>query len=426
MAYPATVEQYRPLSDTSQSPYSELSLDNVGVCLHEKTKVKEEWQIDRDDQDAAYRLKILKRVITTEDWDWKRIARYRDCGREFYTTCTKCEKIETRRNFCRDHLHCPTCSRIRSRSNRKKILDDIPFIEQRNRERVQTILPFISTAQKNIVRIKDFISEVADGGIPYGLKTVMSEAMVEDIASVRDTLLPVREDIDFIPIKKAFNASIKTIKRCRPSGAIEHLDRARELLVRELNYGWKHIVLTIANYGFGRQEEAIEALKDAMPRLKRSVLIKPAYFMNTNLEIGKTGNCHLHCLYFGPFVDQSNISSQWEKFTRATGHPSDVVWIEDAYTSEEGNLDEHAAVKESVKYTTKMFDISPDLMLEYGKILKGKKLFGRHGFRRKKQKRKRTPIGIRVSPDGGKDVIFDTRLNARCHDAKAEIVRYYE
>ncbi len=78
---------------------------------------------------------------------------------------------------------------------------------------------------------------------------------------------------------------------------------------------------------------------------------------------------------------------------------------------------------EAIKYTTKTYSLTPERLVDYGQAIKGRRRFTRYGsFRNRQQKRERTVIGIRVNPDKGKDVIFDTRLNARTCRSKAEII----
>ena len=78
---------------------------------------------------------------------------------------------------------------------------------------------------------------------------------------------------------------------------------------------------------------------------------------------------------------------------------------------------------EAIKYTTKTYSLTPERLVDYGEATKARRRFTRYGaFRNRQPKRERTVIGVRVNPDKGKDVIFDTRLNARTCRSKAEII----
>ena len=98
---------------------SERLLDSRDISLHEVGKVRPQWQSDADAKDAQHRLKTLAYVLSSASpvkWSWTRIARFRDCGKPFQTVVEATGEIEDRRQFCRDTIHCPTCSRIRTSS----------------------------------------------------------------------------------------------------------------------------------------------------------------------------------------------------------------------------------------------------------------------------------------------------------------------
>ena len=403
----------------------ERSLDSRDISLHEVGKVRPQWQSDADAKDAQHRLKTLAYVLSSASpvkWSWTRIARFRDCGKPFQTVVEATGEIEDRRQFCRDTIHCPTCSRIRTRQLRHSLERDIPTVEAENRERIKAILPTIGQTQLELAEIASQLQAIEDTG--YGAITAEKNALREALKRVVERLSSIKHQIHFTPVRIALNGAREAIRGSgQTAEALDYLKQVRERLSGELNYTWKHIVVTIVNHGQGRQAEAVKALCDALPRFHRSQLKRPCYAMTGNKEIGDKGNVHAHLLYYGPDIEHAQLKESWLKFTTNANHPSEVVWIEQAYNDDQGDLDAGKAVFEAIKYTTKTYSLTPERLVDYGQAIKGRRRFTRYGsFRNRQQKRERTVIGIRVNPDKSKDVIFDTRLNARTCRSKAEII----
>lgn len=412
-------------AEIAPADVDQSSLDSRDVSLHELGKVRPSWQIEADAKDAQHRLKTLAHVLSPASpikWSWARIARFRDCGKHFQTVVLATGEIEERRQFCRDTIHCPTCSRIRTRQLRHSLERDIPSVELANRQRVRAILPVISQAQMKLADIQQNLRNIDTG--EYGSRTDQKDAIRSALKGLVEQLSLIRGQIHFTPIKKAINAARERLRATGlPTDVAAILVRVRELLSRELNYTWKHIVVTVVNHGQGRQAEAVKALCDALPRFHRSQLTRPCYAMTANKEIGDNGNVHAHLLYYGPDIEHAQLKDSWLKFTTNANHPSEVVWIEEAYNDDQGDLDAGNAVFEAIKYTTKTYSLTPERLVDYGQAIKGRRRFTRYGaFRGHQARRERTPIGIRVSPDGGRDAVFDTRLNAKMCKSKAEVV----
>ena len=400
-------------------------LDVREVSLHEVGKVRPQWQSDADDRDTAHRLKTLAYVMSSASpvkWSWTRIARFRDCGKPFQTVVEATGEIEDRRQFCKDTVRCPTCSRIRARQIRHSLKKDIPTVEAENRERVKAILPTIGQTQLQVADVVSRLNNIK--GTKYGAITAEKKSLREELKRVVERLYSIKPQIHFTPIRIALNKAREAIRASgQPADALDHLARVRELLSRELNYEWKHIVLNTYNYGEDHTDEAVKALCDALPRFHRSQLKRPCYAMSSNKEFGKKGMAHAHLLYFGPYLDKDALEECWSKITRSVNHPVDYVWIENAYNEDRGDLDPDKAVLEAVKYTTKTYSLTPAQLIHFGEAIKGRRRFTRYGALRNRQpKRERTVIGVRVNPDKSKDVVFDTRLNARTCRSKAEII----
>ena len=400
-------------------------LDSRDVSLHEVGKVRPQWQLEADAKDAQHRLKTLAYVLSPSSsvkWDWARIARFRDCGKHFQTVVLATGEIEERRQFCRDTIHCPTCSRIRTRQLRHSLERDIPTVEAENRERIKAILPTIGQTQLELAEIASQLQAIEDTG--YGAITAEKNTLREALKRVIEGLSPIKHQIHFTPVRIALNRAREAIRGSgQTAEVLDCMKQVRERLSGELNYTWKHIVVTIVNHGQGRQAEAVKALCDALPRFHRSQLKRPCYAMTANKEIGDKGNVHAHLLYYGPDIPQAQLKESWLKFTTNANHPSEVVWIEQAYNDDQGDLDAGKAVFEAIKYTTKTYSLTPERLVDYGQAIKGRRRFTRYGsFRGRQTRRERTLIGVRVSPDGGRDAVFDTRMNARTCRSKAEVV----
>jgi len=274
----------------------------------------------------------------------------------------------------------------------------------------------------HLADIQHNLSKISDG--KYGDITAQKQVLREDLKRLIEGLSPIKHQIHFTPVRIALNRAREAIRGSdQIAEAMDYLKQVRERLSGELNYTWKHIVVTIVNHGQGRQAEAVKALCDALPRFHRSQLKRPCYAMTANKEIGDKGNVHAHLLYYGPDIPQAQLKESWLKFTTNANHPSEVVWIEQAYNDDQGDLDAGKAVFEAIKYTTKTYSLTPERLVDYGQAIKGRRRFTRYGsFRGRQTRRERTLIGVRVSPDGGRDAVFDTRMNARTCRSKAEVV----
>ena len=91
------------------------------------------------------------------------------------------------------------------------------------------------------------------------------------------------------------------------------------------------------------------------------------------------------------------------------------MWVKDAY-EDDGNGNKvygtDKALAEAVKYGIKMIDKSVEDIFSYASALKGFKRYQRWGLLRGmgKRKRRKSPLlGQRICPDGGRDIVRDSR-----------------
>lgn len=82
--------------------------------------------------------------------------------------------------------------------------------------------------------------------------------------------------------------------------------------------GWRLrlITLTVRTDGLEDMRRAVKLLGRALPKLWRKVLKAEGAGAMFALEAGEArGNIHCHGLYYGPWVDQKELSAEWSKLT---------------------------------------------------------------------------------------------------------------
>ncbi len=156
----------------------------------------------------------------------------------------------------------------------------------------------------------------------------------------------------------------------------ETLDQVEKILERG-RYGYSLKMITLTKKTDGRYAEAVDVVLKARGQIWKNLLggraIKDAG-MKAIIEFGsKKGNVHTHCLYYGPYIAQKDISEAWERYTG----DSSVVDIRRRKEAVE------KIVKESIKYITKFGDASPQRRLEYWLAIRRKKRRMSYGLFRK-------------------------------------------
>ena len=142
-----------------------------------------------------------------------------------------------------------------------------------------------------------------------------------------------------------------------------------------LGYNWR--ILTLPVKTDGRYRRAANTALRGFSGLWRT-LLKGGKGLSTaaivHLENGpKTGNVHLHCLYYGPWIDQKELSDRWAKLTG-----SSVVHIQRVHQRKLRD-----AAREALKYMTKFMEIDNAKLVEIWEANKGLKLLRRYGLFRK-------------------------------------------
>ena len=143
------------------------------------------------------------------------------------------------------------------------------------------------------------------------------------------------------------------------------IDAARKIQTRPVyGYSWKLITLTIKTDGDYRG--AVETACKAFSGLWRNYLggrCRKNTGAYRSLEFGpKSGNVHIHVLYYGPYLPQAELSEKWEQYSG-----SSVVDIR----RRDGDVEN--LVGECSKYITKFDEVEPERRVEYWQALKHKR-----------------------------------------------------
>jgi hypothetical protein len=94
----------------------------------------------------------------------------------------------------------------------------------------------------------------------------------------------------------------------------EKLDAAK----KTRGFRLRLITLTVQTNGLGDMARAIGLLGEALPKLWRKVLKRKSAGAMFAMEAGEArGNIHVHGLYWGPWVDQRELSHVWSELTGA-------------------------------------------------------------------------------------------------------------
>jgi hypothetical protein len=139
-----------------------------------------------------------------------------------------------------------------------------------------------------------------------------------------------------------------------------------------VGYKWRLFTLTIRTCG--NQKEAVALALSAFSKLHRNKLKKPYTAAIRSMEFGpETGNVHLHVLYYGPYVNQAELSEAWEGLTGAP-----VVDIRLVGGHGQGL---YGAVKEVLKYMTNFAKVGDKgLLVRCWLAGKGRRLVQRYGL----------------------------------------------
>jgi len=137
-------------------------------------------------------------------------------------------------------------------------------------------------------------------------------------------------------------------------------------------YKWRFITLTTRTCG--NHKDAVALAIKAFTKLWRNMLKRPYVAAVRSLEFGPdTGNVHIHLLYYGPYVNQADLSDTWGNLTGAA-----VVDVRLA-VEKHGSL--KGAVREVIKYMTNYNKVEDkELLVRCWQAAKGRRLVQRYGL----------------------------------------------
>lgn len=143
-------------------------------------------------------------------------------------------------------------------------------------------------------------------------------------------------------------------------------------------------VITLGDDGFKEiAQEGFKLIQKVMRKVVGEKWNKDGAGMLVNWEVGSNGlKLHYHAVYFGDWVEQRKLSTEWKK---ATGD-SYVVWVSGI---KHNKGDWEKKVKYTLKYATKFYSrdsetgkrkyLSPELTIELFKALKGTRRIRSYG-----------------------------------------------
>jgi len=108
-------------------------------------------------------------------------------------------------------------------------------------------------------------------------------------------------------------------------------------------WGYKWRLGTLTTKPCGSHKEAVALALSAFSKLWRNMLDKTNCAAIRSLEFGpENGNVHLHFLYYGPYIDQAEVSEEWERLTGAKV-------MDNRLAGNVGGMSLKGAVKEVIK-----------------------------------------------------------------------------
>jgi hypothetical protein len=141
----------------------------------------------------------------------------------------------------------------------------------------------------------------------------------------------------------------------------------------QARYGWRKLRLSTKTEGdYGRAEVL---LKKGFGNLWREFLKYEHAGALLAVEVGSDGNVHGHVLYYGPHVNQANLSTFWDK---ETGCP--VVWVGAIYPGRGRKEITAEDARDVVGYYTKWDrKVSLGTRSDYWAQVKGRRLIAKYG-----------------------------------------------
>lgn len=186
---------------------------------------------------------------------------------------------------------------------------------------------------------------------------------------------------------------------CRRRGRIQaaELTRHIELVPKKAGFAWRMITLPIKT---NRDHlAAVRRIGKNFAQLWRSYLKRPGAAAFRSLEFGSLkGNVHLHCIYYGPYLEQAELSRRWHQVTG------------DSYVTDIRLIRGSGGISEVAKYAVKMFDCSAKKLVTFWEAIRGRHTTQRYGELR----------GLRSRPEAEYDLTCELCDSTRYHYTRVD------
>ena len=387
------------------------SLDTVEKTLPKSAKL--DWQNARDLHDYNKRLEIANHLCANDLWSGCRRRRYMACGQSFLYKSTECDTEVQIRQFCHLYRVCPTCARIRSYRQKNEIAALVTSVEKKSENRLYDTKSAILAVLSRLEALSKLAGQEEPKHGQIGVFKATLGAELDDIIDQIRALEAIRSGWVLKSLKKA-KAGLRAGGFNRASWA-QYLRWAQRRLADQIDFRWRFITVTIRTNG--RFWWAARQISAAFPRVYRKLFKAPGTAAHRCTEFGsKTGNVHIHALYYGPYIPQRLLSKIW---LEETG--SFVCDIRAVDQSERGLND---AVAEVTKYMTKIAAVAPDKLVEFEKALYKRHISQRYGLFRELNSSKVKPDRVpaiaarlpryRGDKSGGLRVEFERPIKCTC------------
>jgi hypothetical protein len=166
-----------------------------------------------------------------------------------------------------------------------------------------------------------------------------------------------------------------TCARIRSRKIAAELEAAVRSVKPVSGYSWKLLTVALKSNDSGPRE-ALKKATGAFAKLWRNVLKAPLAGAFRSIEFGPlNGNVHVHCLYYGPWVEKRRLSEAWKRYTGDS-------YIVDVRRVDDKQADLAGAIQEVTKYVTKMADVSPPDLVDFWVAMRRRQMTQRYGVLR--------------------------------------------
>jgi len=249
-------------------------------------------------------------------------------------------------------------------------------VEQANKHRLQAIEKPLRQIRNRLKRLKAYTDTLDVDCIIASNKLTETK---KSIVGWVDSIIADLHHLDGVRVWDAVTGLRKIKKMMRTKGQIPKdaiLMNLKDLfkgLSHANRYEWRVFHLTFNTES--TVDKALKALKGAFSKLWRQRMEVPDAGAMITFEAGVEGHVHLHGIYYGPRIDQAELSMLWQYYANA-----EIVWIEDFRYKRD------TSIKKLVRYFLKFDKIPYEQRVDYWRVMRGKRLIEKRGVFRNKPK----------------------------------------